>query len=83
MAHDDYDSEEEDTYEGRTTRLDNDRVTQIKEILFDIFRIATGEDLVSIPEFINQLTEAITSEEVEQVDGRPPTFSYLLFETQS
>jgi len=39
-------------------RLDEDRLCQIKSLLFDIHRVSTGEDKLYIPSFIDALLEA-------------------------
>lgn len=50
----DYDSEDE---ENQLPRYDTDRIREIKDLLFDIFRVNTGEDKLSVPEFIDHLIE--------------------------
>lgn len=38
-----YDDEDDDQ-EGKAKRIDTERVQKIKELLFDLYRVATGED---------------------------------------
>jgi hypothetical protein len=62
----DYDSEEEDMDGSMHTQLsrkqlDNDRVMEIKDILFDIHRVQTGEDKLNIPAFVNFLIQISTA----------------------
>ena len=53
-------SEEEDEAgegEARPKQLDKARLLEIKQLLFDIYRVSTGEDKLVIPDFINALIE--------------------------
>ena len=61
-----YDSEEEEdtamgSTQGSRRQLDSDRVMAIKDLLFDIHRVHTGEDKLSIPEFIDFLIQVSTT----------------------
>ena len=51
-----YDDEDDDQ-EGKAKRIDTERVQKIKELLFDLYRVATGEDKLQIPDFIDALIE--------------------------
>lgn len=50
-------SEEEDD-EANGIRLDLERLVEIKALLFDIHRISTGEDRLSVQHFVETLVEA-------------------------
>ena len=50
----DYDSEDE---ENQQPKFDTERIKEIKNLLFDIYRVNTGEDKLSVAEFIDQLLE--------------------------
>lgn len=50
-------SDEDEDAEFKS-KLDEERLSQIKGILFDIHRVCTGEDKLYIPEFIDALLEA-------------------------
>ena len=39
-------------------RLDEERLKDIKSLLFDIHRVSTGEDKLHIPSFIDALIQA-------------------------
>jgi len=56
-----YESSDEEadelTSEGLSKRLDTERLLAIKALLFDIFRVPTGQDSLSVPDFINALIE--------------------------
>lgn len=55
-AGDDESSEEED--DGtRPKQLDKARLLEIKQLLFDIYRVPTGEDKLVVPDFIDALIE--------------------------
>ena len=48
-------SEYEDSEDGEGAQLDQARLRSIKQLLFDIYRIPTGEDQLVVPDFINAL----------------------------
>jgi len=54
----DYDSDEdEDSFENR---IDRDRLTSVKTVLFNIHRVNTGADKLRIPAFIDLLTKLVS-----------------------
>lgn len=65
----DYDSEDE---ENQQPRFDTDRIVEIKNLLFDIYRVNTGEDQISVPDFIDSLIQCCSKANSE-------TFGQSLF----
>ena len=64
--------------DGNTTQssrkqLDTDRILEIKDILFDIHRVQTGEDKLNIPAFINFFIQ------ISSANENCRTFSEALF----
>lgn len=53
----DFDSDDEEQLENR---LDRDRLTSIKTVLFNIHRVNTGADKLRIPTFIDLLTKLVS-----------------------
>jgi hypothetical protein len=51
----DYESDDDET----ETRLDTDRIQEIKSLLFDIYRVNTGEDLIDVEEFLREFRECV------------------------
>lgn len=49
--------EEGDAGDGRPKQLDKERLQQLKQLLFDIYRVPTGEDKVVVPDFVDALIE--------------------------
>ena len=61
VEHSEYESSEEEADEeatdGRSKQLAKERLLAVKELLFDLFRVPTGEDKLCVPDFINALIE--------------------------
>jgi hypothetical protein len=51
-------SEEEDDENNVMNQLDHERLSAIKETLFDICRVSTGEEILEVPSFIDFILEA-------------------------
>ena len=49
--------EDEDSFENR---IDRDRLTSVKTVLFNIHRVNTGADKLRIPAFIDLLTKLVS-----------------------
>jgi len=63
---DDFDSDEE--MDGKPAgRLDADRLLKVKQLLFDIHRVGTGQSLLNVPAFIDALIEC--SNQADQSKG--------------
>jgi len=73
MEDSDYDSDD-DADSNEAGRLDMNRLTSMKEILFNIHRSKTGENKLCIREFIDSLIE------ISQCDNEGVTFSQILFD---
>ena len=64
---DDYDSDDEEMDGKPAGRLDADRLLKVKQLLFDIHRVGTGQNSLHVPAFIDALIEA--SNQVDQSKG--------------
>lgn len=58
MEQSDYESDEDE--EEIENRLDKERLVSIKTVLFNTHRVNTGADKLSIPAFIDILTQVST-----------------------
>lgn len=71
-----YDSEDEED-QSKNTKLDTKRLQAIKELLFDVHRVNTGEDKLSVADFVDFFIEASNQAEENKQSG--PTFGDQLF----
>jgi len=63
---------DEEGEEALASKLDEDRLKSIKEILFSVYRVKTGENKVCIDDYITALQEV--------ADGGQQTFSQAMFD---
>lgn len=68
----DSDDESEDE-EDLATKLDEKRLSEVKELIFDIHRVATGEDLMSVSDFVGFLRSSRTG-------SAKKSYGFYLFE---
>ena len=64
---------DEDEEAAVASKIDDDRLKGIKEILFSVYRVKTGENKLCIAEYITALEEMAANE-------RNQTFAQAMFE---